>query len=43
MFVFRAKLRSWKHIMTMARHFRFLAPLGMTGAWLDWQGDEAGS
>ena len=31
MLVFRAKLRSRKHVMTVAQHFRFLAPLGMTG------------
>ena len=30
MLVFRVKLRSWKHIMTVAQHFRFLATLGMT-------------
>ena len=29
--VLSAKLRNWKHIMTMAQHFRFLAALGMTG------------
>ena len=31
--VFRAKLRSRKHVMTVAQHFRFLAALGMTGRW----------